>query len=433
MIKKIITFVILSFFVTISSNAAIPEVKEVKSEGGYKAWMIEDSYLPIVSIKIAFSKSGYAYDPSDKKGLAYMVSGLLDEGAGGISSLEYRKKLQELATTISFSADKDNFYISIKTLKENLEESIKLLNLTLTKPNLKPDVIERIRNQILVIINKKNEQPQYIASREFDEAIFGKQPYANSKYGSLNSVKAINRDDLFSFLDNFSKENIIISVVGDTSSSKVKKLLDRHLKLPDKGADVNEVLKIEVNEKAKRIDIEKDIAQSIVVFGGKAIKRSDKDFYAVYLMNRILGGGGFESRLMDTVRVKHGLAYSIYTYLDAYKNTGLFVGKVGTDASKREKTIKLIKSEIKKMQKKGVTQEELDDAKNYLVNSFPLRMTKNENLATHLSVMQIYNLGIDFLEKRNQYVQSVTVEQINKVAKQILDVDNMTFVVVGNK
>ncbi|MDA0782060.1 MAG: pitrilysin family protein [Rickettsiales bacterium] len=433
--KKLLTliFIIISF-ATNFALAAIPKVEEVVSKGGYKAWVIEDDYLPIVSVKITFTKSGVAYDYEGKEGLAYMVSGLLDEGAGGISSLDYRKKLEELATSISFNADKDNFHVSIKTLKENLEESLKLVNLTLTKPDFKPDAVERIRNQILVIIEKQKENPRYVASRKFDETIFVNHPYGKSKFGTPESIKSLKRDDFISFVNNnFTDENIVISVVGDVKKKQVADLLDKYLKIPSASKEIKAFPKIVINDNGERVDIPKDITQSVVLFGAKGVKRNDEDFYPAYIMNHILGGGGFESRLMDVVREKNGLAYTIYSYLDIYSEAGLFSGYVGTDGTKVNQSIDLIKSEIKKMQEKGVTEQELNDAKDYLINSFPLKMTKNENLAEFLSVMQTENLGIDFLEKRNGYVKDVTTQQIKQVAKRLLDVNKMTFVVVGGK
>lgn len=434
LMKKIFILFLFTFSLIMNNALAkIPKVEEVISKKGYKLWMIEDNYLPIVSIKIAFTKSGTAYDKEEKKGLSYMVTGLLDEGAGGISSFEYRKKLEALASTISFDVDEDNFYVNVKTLKDNLEETLKLLNLTLTKPNLKPEVIERIRNQILVIIQKKLESPQYVASKKFKESIFGEHPYSRTKYGNADTIKSISRENIVDYVNNtFSKENIVISVVGDVSKSKIKKLLDKYLKLEKGLREVVNIPDVNINKKKQHIKIPKGIQQSVVYFGSEGLKRSDKDFYPAYIMNHILGGGGFESRLLDTVREKNGLAYSTYSYLSTYHKAGLFVGYVGTDAKRVDKSISLIKKELNKLYKNGVTEKELSDAKDYLVNSYPLKMTKNENLATYLSVMQLEDLGIDFLEKRNDYVRSVTVEQVKNMAQRMLDVDKMTFVVVGN-
>jgi zinc protease len=433
--KNIFAFLslILSFWTNLAF-AAIPQVAEVESAGGYKAWIIEDSYLPIVSIKIAFTKSGNAYDPAGKNGLAYMLSGLLDEGAGGMSSFEYRKKLEELAISIAFDVDDDNFYVLVQTLKENLDQSMQLINLALTKPNLNPDIIERIRNQILVIIQQQQEDPEYIATRKLDEAMFGNHPYGGTKQGNLDSIKSIKRENLQGFIENnFTKENIVISIVGDVTKKQVAKLLDKHLTIPTKEHKTSPLPAVNISDTGQEINVEKSIPQSIILFAGKGVKRSDKDFYPFYLMNHILGGGGFESRLMDTVREKNGLAYSVSSYLDLYNQAGIFSGSAGTDGTKMKKTISLIKDELRKMQQKGVTDKELADAKDYLINSFPLKMTKNEKLAEFLSVMQTENLGIDFLQKRNDDVRGVTKEQIQDVASRLLDVDKMTFVVVGSK
>ena len=228
--KKTILILIILLFDLSHAFATSSKVNEIISDKGYKAWMIEDHYLPIISIKLAFTKSGSAYDSLDKQGLSFMISNILGEGAGELSSLEYRRRLEELATTIEFEVDDDSFYVSVTTLEKNLEESLKLLNLTLTAPKFEEKTTTRIREQILLLIQKNQESPEYVASRKFAGKIYQDHPYGRSKYGTENSIRAINTEDLKEFITGkLTAENIVISIVGDIKKENAGKLLDKYL------------------------------------------------------------------------------------------------------------------------------------------------------------------------------------------------------------
>lgn len=430
---RILSLIFISCLLFLSSaNAKIPDVKSVLSPGGINAMIIEDHYLPIVSVNLTFTKSGFAYDPQGKSGLSYLVASLVDEGAGRLDSLEYRTKLEELATEIGFSADEDNFYISIKTLSENLDEALEIVNLTLTKPHFEEDSILRIKNQIIAILDKKQEDPQYVAMRKFKEVMFSNHPYANNRYGEKDDIQSISRNELIEFKNrHFTRDNLLVSIVGDIKTKNALKLIDRKLELPPTGGEIANLPPVIYPKKGGEYYIDKDIGQTIVIFGAPGIKRTEDDFYPAYVMNHIFGGGSFESRLMSEIREKNGLAYTTYSYLELMQNSGLLVGYVGTKNDTTNQVIKLIKNEIDKFAKKGTNKTELSDAKSYLINSFPLKMTKNSNLAAFLSVMQSNNLGRDFLEKRNSYIESTNLDDINAVAEKILDNDKMIFMVVG--
>jgi zinc protease len=433
--KKIaqVFVILIGLFSINAASAAIPKVQEITTPKGYKPWMVEDHYLPIVSIKLAFKNSGTAYDAKDKLGLAYMVASLLDEGAGGISPLDFRKKLEELATSISFDVDEDDFFVSLKTLSENVPESLRLLNLALTKADFDPQAVERIRNQILVLLTKNEESPEYVAGRRFREEIFTMHPYSNTKYGTKETIPNITRDDLAAFVkNNLTAKNALISVVGDLTTAKVSSLLDSTLQLPPGARDTQKLPEVTINNKGQTIYIEKPLPQSVVIFGEMGVKRSDPDFYPAFVMNHILGGGNFESRLMNEVREKNGLAYTVYSYLDLMQKAGLLVGYVATDKNKVDNSIELIKKEVAKLANNGVTETELQAAKDYIINSFPLKMTKNSDIADFLIIMQTESLGMDFMDKRNDYVNAVTLNDVNLAAKKLLNVDNLIFVVVGS-
>jgi zinc protease len=412
--------------------AAMPKVSTTEPEDGFAPWTVEDHYLPIVAVKIAFTGSGVAYDPADKLGLAELVASLIDEGADGMSSFEFRKRLEELATDISFEVDNDNFYVTIRTMGEDLPEALHLLNIALTKPDFDKQAIKRVKNQVLIELAKNEEDPQYLASRKFSETIFNNHPYSNPKLGTKETIERISRDDLVKFVKtHFTRQNAKISIVGDIAPEAISALLAEKLTLPYKQLETPKLPEVSINDKGNIIRIEKNIPQSVVIFGMRGLKRSDSDFYPAYVMNYILGGGGFESRLMNEVREKNGLAYTVYTYLNLMQQAGLINGYVATDGNKVDQSIELIKQQMQKIADEGVTADELQNAKNYLINSFPLKMTKNSDIANFVDMMQTESLGVDFLEKRDSYVTNVTLDEVNLVAKKLLKPENMIFVVVG--
>lgn len=412
--------------------AAENKVKEYTTQKGIKVWAVEDNYLPIVSLKIAFTKSGTAHDPEDKQGLANMVSDLMVEGAGGISGIDYMKKVEGMASSFSFSVDEDNYYVEMTCLKENLEESMRLLVLAVTSPDFTPDAIERIRKTTLVNIARQEESAEGKAHKMFRETYFAGHPYARPGIGTEAGVNAIKREDLAAFAKNrFARSNMVVGVAGNISAKEINKIVDKYLApLPAEPSATIEIPEFTQKNKGKIIRIEKDVPQTAIIFGFPGPKRTDADFYPTYITNYIMGGGGFESRLMNEVREKKGLAYTIYTSVQTQANAGFISGYVGTKNASVEDSLKLIQQEIKKIHDSGISKEELADAKDYLIGSFPLKLTQNRALADFTAAMQYQNLGVDFLDKRNDYINGVDVEKANAAAKYF-DLDKMLVVIVG--
>lgn len=413
--------------------SAMPEIKHIKIDDTINALAIEDHYLPIVSIKIAFRKSGFAFDEENKSGLAFLVASTLDEGAGDMTSLEFKEKLEELASDISFSLDEDNFYISVTSLTENLDETLKLLSIALKNPRFDDEQVNRIKGQLYIMLAKQEEDPGFVAERELKKNIYKNHPYSKNKYGTRSSIEALKKQDLINFVVNhFTKDNIVVSVVGDINPDNFPSILNKHLSsLNKKGAFIPDIPEVPFKLKSSEFYIPKKIPQSIAMFYMPALNRKDPDFYKLYVANHIFGGGGFESRLMKEVRENNGLAYTVYSGIEPLDKGGVIIGYVGSQNDKIRKSLELIKKEITRFKKDGVSKEELEDAKNYLVNSFPLKMTKNSNIAEYLNVIQLDNLGDDFFKKRNEYINQVTISDIQKIADKFFDLKKFSTVVVG--
>lgn len=423
------------FFAT-TADATKLLIKGVPLKESTHAWLIEDHTIPMVTLEIAFLHAGSAYDPDDKRGLANLVSHMLDEGAGELDGLAFKNTLQELAAAIHFSVDHDHFYIHIKTLSQHTPTILALLQDILSKPRLEQKDLNRVRSHIEAVIKKNQERLEYVAMLQWNQTALGDHPYAKIKEGTVETLASITEQDIRDYITrNFTKENMVISVVGDVTEQQLQEWLPHSLsplhsqfQSPQPLDDIA----VTPRESIPPIVIEKPISQSVAIFGMQAVKRLDPDFYPLYITNHIIGGGSFESRLMEEVREKRGLAYSVYSYMTTSEYGGLLKGYVATESHKIRQSLAIIQQELAKARAGDITEEELQHAKDYLIGSFPLKLDKNASLAKFLLFMQIDNLGIDFLEKRNDYIQAVTLEQIHQVAARYLMPNQMPVIVVGS-
>lgn len=412
--------------------AAAVTVEKVLSPGGIEAWLVRDSMVPLVSIEFSF-RGGAALDPDGKAGLADMTTSLLDEGAGDLDSQAFQQKVVDLAMSLSFSAGADTIRGSFKTLNRNRDEAVGLLRLALTAPRFDEDAVERIRQQITAGLARRSTDPDEIAGRVWWKAVFPDHPYGRPVEGTRQSIAAITVDDMRRVVaERFARDQLIVGVVGDITPEELGPLLDEAFAgLPAKGTPVR-LADAVPNATGQTFVVRKDVPQSVVLFGHAGIKRDHPDYYAAYVMNYVLGGGGFSSRLYDEVREKRGLAYSVYSYLSPLAAAGVYSGGVSTENSRVGESLSVIRAEWARMRDHGATAEELADAKTYLTGSFPLRFTSTDRIARMLVGMQYNELGIDYIEKRNSYIEAVTRDDIARVAEALLKPDDLTIVVVGD-
>ncbi len=423
--------VALVLLVLFAPVAGATDVQRVVSPGGIEAWLVEAHEIPVLSVSIAF-RGGAATDPAGKEGLANMVSGLLDEGAGDLDSQAFQSRLEDLAIRLSFDAGLDSFDVDLKTLSENTDEAFRLLGLALARPRFDPGPVERVRAQIQVGLARRQSDPNYIARRTWFAAAFPNHPYGRPVSGTPESVARLTIDDLRGFMARaIARDRMVIGVSGDITPDKLATLLDSTFgALPEKGAEID-VPHATPQAPGRLIVKKRPIPQSIVIFGGEGLRRKDPDYYAAYVMNHILGGGGFTSRLTNEVREKRGLAYGVYSYLSPLDHAELFLGRVATKNSRVAESIRIIRKEIARMRDRGATEAELADAKTYLTGSFPLRLDTNDKIAGMLVGIQLEGLGIDYIDKRNGYIEAVTLADVNRMAKRLLKPEELEIVVVG--
>lgn len=407
------------------------EVQRVISPGGIEAWLVEDHSNPIISLNLAF-RGGAALDPEGKAGLAHMVSGLIDEGAGDLDSQAFQGTLQDLSIRLRFSSGHDSFSGSLMTLTENSERAFELLRLALTEPRFDAEPVERIRAQILASLSREAEDPDSIVARSLQVLLYPTHPYGRPVNGNPETIAAIAGEDLAAFVKRrFAKNNLVVGVVGDITAEQLAARLDETFgALPAEAAPWALPSVVPANP-GELVVIEREMPQSIASLAQDGIRRDDPDYYAAYVVNYILGGGGFASRLFEEVREKRGLAYSVYSYLLPQDHSARIVGGVATQNPRAGKSLEVIREAWRRMAEEGPTAEELEAAKTYLTGSFPLRFSSSGNIANMLVGMQLDDLGIDYLDKRNGFIEAVTLEDAKRVAARLYDVDKLTIAVIG--
>jgi zinc protease len=424
------TLAIFALLLLVRPAAAAVEVKAVKSPGGIEAWLVEDHTVPVVSLEVGFL-GGAAMDPKEKAGLANLTASLLDEGAGELDSQAFQGRLEDLASSLRFQATLDNLSASLKTVAANVDPAFELLRLALTKPRFDADPVARVRSQIVVSLARKAESPDTIAGRIWWRYAFPDHPYGRPSDGVPETIPAITVDDMRRFVrERLARDAMTIGVVGDITPERLAALLDRTFGELPVAAGPGTVPDVAAADPGLVL-AKKPIPQTVVSFGQPGIKRDDPDWYTALVVNYVLGGGGFTSRLTTEVREKRGLAYSVYSYLAPLKHAGVVLGGVATENSRVAQSIDLIKAEWRRMRDEGPTQDELDKAKTYLTGSFPLQFDSTGRIARTLVDIQQNKLGIDYLQKRNAYIEAVTLDEAKRVAKRLYDPDALSFSIVG--
>jgi zinc protease len=405
-------------------------IEEVKSPGGITAWLVEEKAVPLMAMNFSF-RGGSADDPAGKDGAAEFLTAMLDEGAGDLLSQAFQRKREELAFRMSFSADADHVSGSFQTLTRNRTESVNLLKLAITSPRFDADPLERVRRQFLLDVKEAAQDPQTIAWRAWMGAILPGDPYARPSGGTEATLAAMTADDLRAAHQRiFNRESLQIAVVGDISAAELAPLLDEVFGGLPATAARPPLPPATPMMGPKQTIIDRDMPQSVIVFGHEGITRDDPDFIAASVMSDILGGGA-SSRLSDEIREKRGLTYGVSFGLSPLRRTGLYAGMLQTSNASAGEALALVKEVLAKMAAEGPTQTELDEAKTYLTGSYALRFSGNPAIAGQLLGLQQQGLAIDYVLKRNAMVEAVTLDQVKAQAKRLLHPDRLIVTVVG--
>ncbi|MGP3698397.1 M16 family metallopeptidase [Rhodobacter sp. NSM] len=406
------------------------EIQDVTSPGGIHAWLVESHELPFTALEIRF-RGGTSLDAEGARGAVNLMTGLLEEGAGDLDAQEFAKARDALAASFSFRPSTDAIAISARFLTENRGEAVDLLRLALVDPRFDPEAVERVRGQVLSGLASDAKDPGHIAGQTFDSQAFGGHPYGSDGSGTPESVRGLARDQIVAAHDGaLARDRVYVAAAGDITAEDLGALLDRLLgDLPAEGAPMPQRADWMLDGGVTVVEF--PTPQASVRFGQQGIKRDDPDFFPAYVLNEVLGGGGFGSRLMTEVREKRGLTYGIGTYLAPMDHAEMMMGYFASSNATVGQAIEIVRGEWRQAATEGVTAEELEATKTYLTGSYPLRFDGNGPIASILVGMQMEGLPIDYPVTRNARIEAVTLEDVKRVAERLLRPEALHFVVVG--
>jgi zinc protease len=405
-------------------------IEEVTSPGGITAWLVQEPSIPFLSLEIRI-RGGAALDLPGKRGATNLMMATLEEGAGDLDARAFQAQRESLAASFGFDLGDDAVVISAQMLTENRDQAVDLLRLALVSPRFDQDAIDRVRAQVQAIIESDAVDPSSIAGDTFFAAAFPNDPYGSSLNGTVESVGGLTRDDILAAHRNaLVRDRIYVGAVGDITPEELGLLLDRLLgDLPTGSVDLPAEVPYRLPGGQSVVNF--DTPQSVVFFGQAGLDRDDPDFFAAHILNHILGGGGFESRLMQEVREERGLTYGIGSFLVSRDRSDMWLGSFASSNATVAEAIDIVRAEWARIAAEGVTAEELEVAKTYVTGEYPLRFDGNSSIAEILVGMQMIGLPRDYVLNRNDYMNAVTLDDINRVARERLSADALYFVVVG--
>jgi zinc protease len=408
----------LSSFAAPAAHAT--RIERVVSPGGIEAWVVHEP-SPLIALEFAFI-GGSEQDPPDKPGVAYLAASVWDDGAGELDAKAFHSKLEDKSIGLSFNAGRDHVRGSLRTLTVNRDAAFEYLRLALTAPRFDTDAVERARGQLVSRLQRATTSPNDIASRTWWQAAFPDHPYGRPVTGTPESVARISIDDLKSYTRRvLARGKLKIAIVGDIDAADVGALLDRTFGALPAEPELTPVPDVLMQGLGRRIVVPMEVPQAVVTFGTRGIARSDPDFMAAYIVNHILGGGAFSSRLYQEVREKRGLAYGVSDSLTWFDHTAVLVGGTATRSAVTGEAIGIIEQEIRRLADTGPVEQEVADAKSYLEGSYALGLDTSAKVAGQLVQMQLDHLGIDYIDRRSGMIEAVTLADTKRVAKRLLE------------
>ncbi len=414
--------------------AAEPLGKRIALENGMVLLLSERHELPVVTLSMAI-KAGSVVEPADKPGLASMTASLLTQGTKKRTANQISSEIDFIGGSLSVSGGDDFASANLRVLTKDVKTGLDLLADVLMNPVFDQKEIDRKVKENLAAIQRQKEEPEVIAGEAFSKAVFGAHPYGRTNDDVAAYLPRITRQDIQDFYTRrYGPNECIVAVVGDVTEKEIVALLRERFgawKPAEKQDPAHAAPPVIASLTVKKL--EKDITQANIALGQVGISRENPDFYAVTVMNYILGGGGFSSRLMDNIRDNRGLAYDVHSGFAAQKEPGAFRVWTQTKSESANEAIAEIFKELKRIRTDTVSDKELADAKAYLTGSFPLRMDTSAKIAGMLTNIEIYNLGLDYPQRYPALINAVTKEDVLRVAKKYIDPDHMAMVVLGNQ
>ncbi|WP_124948760.1 M16 family metallopeptidase [Sulfuriferula thiophila] len=429
-----IWIVLLSFCITALAHAGLP-IQHWQLANGAQVYFVESHDLPMLDVSVDFP-AGSAFDPVAKPGLASLTHRLLDQGAGGLSDNQIASGFADVGAQLGGRLDADRAGVVLRTLSSPAEQkaALTMLARVLSQPAFAVPIVEREKMRVIAALKEAEGQPASVAARAFQSAVFINHPYAHRETGEIDSVGKLNAADLRAFYrSHYSAAGAVVALMGDITRQQAdavaRQLTDA---LPPASAAASTTIPpVPPLSAASMRTLPFPAKQSQILIGQPGVARGAPDYYALYVGNYILGGGGFDSRLMNEVRQKRGLAYSVYSYFMPMREAGAFQIGLQTRTDQTEQALQVVRDTLADFVAKGVTEDELTQAKNNIIGGFPLRIDSNKEILEYLAVIGFYHLPLSYLDDFPQHVAEVTSAQIQAAFAQHIHPDKMVTIVVG--
>lgn len=408
------------------------DVQTVRSPGGVEAWLVEDHTLPLIAVDFAFD-GGTSRDPADLAGSAYLVSGLLDEGAGDLDAEAFQGRIADHAINLGFDARRDDFHGHVQTLASHRDTAFDLLRLALNEPRFDADAVSRVKAQVIAGLQRQAKNPDVMCRDALYAAAFPGHAYGRPDKGTIESVGAAQADQLRDLSHTLlQRGGLKIVVVGDITVSELAERLDQifgALPAGEKRALPETPLPISGLGETHVIDL--DVPQTVLRFAGPGLLWNDPDYIVANVLNHILGGSAFTSRLFQEVREKRGLAYGVSSSLLPLRESGLVIGGTATRNDRAAESMQVIREEMAKLAADGPSEHEVAEAKRYIIGSYPLRFDTSPKIAHELLNLAVKGDGPDYLGQRNGLFAAVTLDDVKRVAKRLFGDPRLLVQAVG--
>jgi len=429
----IIPIATVLMLVTATIAQATPKIQHWQAHGGAQVYFVENHDLPMLDVAVNFP-AGSGFESPEKSGLAGLTHALLALGSEGMSEDDIARKLADIGAQMggNFDADRSGFALRTLSTKAEREEALKILARVLQSPLFPEAVLAREKSRLISALKEAETKPESIAAKAFSKAVFGDHPYGQPTSGELSTVDKLQRSDLDNFYAmHYGAKNTVVAIMGDISRVEAEEIAQNLTSQLPAGGAQSEIVQVDKQRSASTLRIPHPATQSHILIGSPGVARSDPDYFPLYVGNYILGGGGFVSRLMQEVREKRGMAYSVYSYFIPMQQPGAFQIGLQTKKEQADAALQLVHATLHEFIDKGVTEKELLAAKQNIINGFPLRIDSNKKILDYLSVIGFYHLPLNYLDEFSSKVNRVTVAEIRAAFKRKINPDRLATVIVG--
>jgi len=415
---------------------AIPPIQHWQTPAGARVYFVENRDLPMVDLSVEFP-AGAAYDSAQKSGAASMTQRLLRLGAEGMNEEQIARGIADVGAQLAGSFNADRAGLSLRTLssREELNRALEIFARVLQRPLFPEPVLEREKARLVASLREADTQPQTIASRVFQRMLYRDHPYAMRATGEVETVQKLTRQDLVEFhRRRYLSSRAVVAIVGDLTREEAERIAEQVTSgLPRDGGAGADVPPVAPLPGAETRLIPHPATQSHIIMGAPGISRQDPDYFPLVVGNHILGGGGFVSRLIEEVRTKRGLAYSVYSYFNPLLVRGPFQIGMQTQREQAQQALDIVRATLREFIAQGPTETELIAAKKNIIGGFPLRIDSNRDIHGYLAIIGFYRLPLTYLDDYVKNVEKVTVADIRDAFARRIDPERMVTVVVGGE